>query len=176
MELWAFLIEMCHPQGKPTAVRLLDWQFARPMSPADDFVMYLCSSTEKPLRDQYYDEFLHIYYDSLAAIVRRCGSDPDKLFTFDDFCGTLQTYGDYGVLEAALTVSINVTDDGVKSERDGDVESGQRLEPAEEDGHFVYFTPREEELYKKRLSDVLADARKYKWFSFEETEVAEPRE
>lgn len=154
-------------------MRLLDWQFARPMSPADDFVMYLCSSTEKPLRDQHYDEFLHIYYDSLAAIVRRCGSDPDKLFTFDDFRGTLQTYGDYGVLEAALTVSIMVTDDGVPS-ADGRTKSDERLEPAEEDGHFVYFTPREEELYRKRLGDVLADARRYKWFSFEEANVEEP--
>lgn len=157
-------------QDKPTAVRLLDWQFARPVSPADDFIMYLCSTTEKPLRDQHYDDFLHIYHDSLTEIVRSCGSDPDKLFTFEDFLGTLKTYGNYGVLEAALTISLMVADDVADIDQlsveaqslavgGGDADA--------ETGHFVHFDARTQALYVRRLQDVLEDARNYGWFSFD---------
>lgn len=148
-------------QGKPIEVCILDWQFARPMSPADDFVMYLCSTTEKSLRDKHYDEFLHIYYDSLAEIVRLCNSDPEKLFKFDDFIGTLSKYGDYGVAEAALTISLMYAVD--------EKELASDVQPVE-DGeihHYARMSKDSEELYKQRLEDVLDDARKYGWFSFD---------
>lgn len=154
------------PQDKPVEVCLLDWQFARPLSPADDFIMYLCSSTEKDLRDAHYDEFLHIYHDSLAELVRQCGSDPDKLFTFDDFLGTLAAYGAYGVLEAPLTVSLMVADTAADIDQlAADAKAG--TDAAAETGHFAHLTAQTEEAYKQRLTDVLEDARKYGWFSFD---------
>lgn len=146
---------------------LLDWQFARPLSPADDFVMYLCSTTEKPLRDAHYADFLRIYYDSLAQLVRQCGSDPEQLFTYDDFVGTLPQYGQYGVVEAALTTSIMVADDEQVADIDRMAEQAASAEGAAETGHFVHFNARTEAAYKRRLEDVLDDARRYGWFKFD---------
>lgn len=130
------------------------------MSPADDFVMFLCSTTEKALRDEHYDEFLHIYHDSLSEIVRLCGSDPEKLFRFEDFVGTLSKYGDYGVAEAALTVSLMVAADDEETAAPETQEEG-------ETNHYAGLNKHTEQLYKRRLEDVLDDARKYGWFSFD---------
>lgn len=148
-------------QDKPTKVCLLDWQFSRPASPADDFVMYICSSTEKQLRDEYYKDLLGIYYDSLADIVRRCESDPEKLFTYEDLEAQLAPFGIYGVMEAPLTVSLMVADFSSNADKDTNEENLGNKD--KEEGHMTSFDPRTEDKYKQRLSDVLEDARKYGW-------------
>lgn len=58
-------------QGKPTGIQLFDWQFTRYSTPVVDLVLYLFCSTTKELRDEYYDEFLRIYYDSLSDLLKR---------------------------------------------------------------------------------------------------------
>lgn len=58
-------------QGKPTGIQLFDWQFTRYSTPVIDLVLYLFCSTTKELRDEYYDEFLKIYYDSLSDLLKR---------------------------------------------------------------------------------------------------------
>lgn len=122
--------------------------------------MYLCSSTEKQLRDEYYKDLLGIYYDSLADIVRRCESDPEKLFTYEDLEAQLAPFGVYGVMEAPLTVSLMVADFSSNADKDTKEEE---IEGKDSEGHMTPFNPRTEELYKQRLTDVLADARKYGW-------------
>lgn len=107
--------------------------------------------------------------------MRKCGSDPDRLFSIDDFLGTLPVYGDYGVLEAALTVSLMVADSADSANIDQLAASAEAsTDAAEETGHFVHLNARTQELYKQRLADVLEDARKYEWFSFDvEPEAAD---
>lgn len=160
----------------PTEVCLVDWQFARPMSPADDFVMYMCSTLEKPLRDAHYDELVRVYYDSLAELVRRCGSDPERLFRYEDFVRSLGgggRGGDYGVLEAALTVSIMVADEDNVADIDAMAANAGRAAGEEETGHFVHFNERTEAVYRRRLAETLDDARQRGWFSFDVAEEEE---
>lgn len=129
--------------------------------------MYLSSSTEKSLRDRHYTDFLRIYYDSLSEIVRRCGSDPERLFPYDAFVGSLRSHGLYGILEAPLTVALMVADS--ENVADIDLMAAQAGTVAEEDetGHFVHLNARTEVAYRKRLADVLVDARQYGWISFD---------
>lgn len=57
--------------GKPTEIQLFDWQFSRYASPVVDLVLFLLCSTSKELRDQHYDDFLKIYYESLSDLLAR---------------------------------------------------------------------------------------------------------
>lgn len=57
--------------GRPIAVQLFDLQFTRYSSPIIDLVLYLFCATTKQLRDEHYDEFLKIYYDSLSDLLKR---------------------------------------------------------------------------------------------------------
>lgn len=129
--------------------------------------MYLCSSTEKPLRDRHYANFLHIYHNSLAEIIRRCGSDPDRLFSYEAFIGSLRTYGNFGVLEAPLTVALMVADSDNVADIDQMAAQAGTVAEEEETGHFVHLNARTEVAYRKRLEAVLDDAREYGWFSFD---------
>lgn len=58
-------------RGKAVGIQFLDWQFSRYASPVTELVVYLFCSTTKELRDQHYDEFLKIYYESLSNLLSR---------------------------------------------------------------------------------------------------------
>jgi hypothetical protein len=57
--------------GNPVEVKLLDFQIMRYGSPVLDVVHYIFTSTTKELRDQHYQEFLDVYYDTLSSLIRR---------------------------------------------------------------------------------------------------------
>lgn len=46
--------------------RLIDWQILRYCSPVCDIVHFIFCCTTKNLRDEYYDQFLNSYYESLS--------------------------------------------------------------------------------------------------------------
>lgn len=128
--------------------------------------MFLCSSTEKKLRDEHYHDLLQTYHDSLTEIVQRCNSDPEKLFTFEELEAQLAPFGTYGVMEAPLTVSLMVADSANIANMDTfaeNITTDQASETTSETSHFAHLSPRTEELYKQRLTEVLEDARKYGW-------------
>lgn len=57
--------------GKPIEINLLDWQISHHgKTPIADVVHFIFSSTTKELRDAHYDEFLHIYHNSLSNHIR----------------------------------------------------------------------------------------------------------
>lgn len=57
--------------GKPIEVSLIDWQVARLSSPIIEIAYFMFLSTTKELRDEHYDNFLKVYYDTLSAHIRR---------------------------------------------------------------------------------------------------------
>lgn len=71
-------------------VSFLDWQISRYGSPAFDVLGFIFVSTSKDFRDQHYDEMINIYYDESREMIKRLGSDPDKLFTFADLQNELK--------------------------------------------------------------------------------------
>lgn len=143
---------------------LVDWQFSRPASPVDDLVMFLCSTTEKKLREDHYHDLLKSYHDSLTEIVQRCSSDPEKLFTFEDLESQLSPFGTYGVIEAPLTVSLMVVDSKNFTDMNEFAETAKTGDGnTTESSQVANFNQKTEELYKQRLTDVLEDARKYGW-------------
>lgn len=57
--------------GGVQAIKLIDWQFSRYASPVTDLVLYLLCCSTKELRDQYHDEFLKIYHETLSDMITR---------------------------------------------------------------------------------------------------------
>lgn len=116
------------------------------------------------MRDEHYHDLIKSYHESLAEIVRRCNSDPEKLFTFEDLQSQLAPFGTYGVMEAPLTISLLVADSSDFTDMNAfaeTVKSGE--ENTLEANNVANFTTKTEALYKQRLTDVLEDARKYGW-------------
>lgn len=71
---------------------------------------------------------LRLYHKSLSNTVKLLGSDPDKLFTFDDLQDELKSYGTLAlllapiVIQTALADSSDVSnlDDMLKKKSDGE--------------------------------------------------------
>lgn len=57
--------------GKPIEICFLDWQTVRVASPIIDIIYFVFCCTTKELRDEYYDELLHIYHQSLSSHIER---------------------------------------------------------------------------------------------------------
>lgn len=91
-------------------VRFLDWQINGYASPAIDIIYNIFSSTDKALRDAEYDNLLHLYYDSLANMVELLGSDPKKLFTFNDLNDELKKCGSFAFLIVPMLLQVSFAD------------------------------------------------------------------
>lgn len=129
-------------------------------SPALDLSYYLLSSTDKELRDKHFDDFIQVYYKSVADTIRKCGSDPDKLFTFENLQEHLNKFGKFGVVLAPLLCEIWVADPAnIKDmgEYFNEIHAGQSSEGLSK------FSESSEKAFKKRLDGVFEDATKYGW-------------
>lgn len=90
----------------PRAVCLIDWQIVQFCSPAMDISYFLFSSTDPTLRDEHYDDLLHVYYDNLAETLQRLGSDPEKLFKYSDLMDQLKKYAQYGFIMSPMLIQV----------------------------------------------------------------------
>lgn len=81
---------------------LVDWQCSRYCSPVLDLLYSLIGSTRKEFRDKYWTELLELYYASLSGMVTRFGSDPDKLFTYNNLTDQFKKFGKFGLIYGLL--------------------------------------------------------------------------
>lgn len=96
----------------------------------------------------------------MADIIRRCGSDPEKLFKFSDLQAQLKEFGIYGAVVAPTLLQIMVSDpknivdiEGyIKDVMDGDTKA-----------NIVNFDELSEKVFKQRLCEALDDAALYGW-------------
>lgn len=73
-----------------------------------DVLHNIFSSTDKEYRDKNYEKLLKTYYSSLSETIRKLGSDPEKLFSYDDFQNELRRFGKINLLTAPLVAQIKV--------------------------------------------------------------------
>ncbi|XP_037036812.1 uncharacterized protein LOC119074641 [Bradysia coprophila] len=81
-------------------IRILDWQTVGYTTPAIDVLFSLFISTDKALRDTEYQNLLRLYYQTLSQTVKLLGSNPDKLFTFENLQSELKRVGSFVLLVA----------------------------------------------------------------------------
>lgn len=86
-------------------IQILDFQTICFVSPAHDIFHNIFHSTDKEFRDKEYENVLKLYYEMLAKTVRLLGSDPDKLFTFENLKDELKRFGNYLLIMSPLWIS-----------------------------------------------------------------------
>lgn len=131
-------------------------------SPAADISFFLLSSTDKELRDQYYDQLINIYYDELCKIIQRCGSDPSALFSRNNLNDQLRRFGKEGLTMAPFLTELMVANE---SDMVAVETYAANIEEYGVDGtpHFVTFTAESKPKFIKQLSEIIADCIKYGW-------------
>ncbi|XP_055303848.1 uncharacterized protein LOC129569222 [Sitodiplosis mosellana] len=90
------------------SVCFLDWQFVRFCSPAIDLLYNIFSSTDKEFRDQHYEKLLQTYYASLSKTIQRLGSDPNKLFSYEQLQAQLRKFGEIALLFAPMLMLVKL--------------------------------------------------------------------
>lgn len=134
---------------EPKRVVIIDWQLSQYCSPVTDLTYYLYSCSEQPLRTAHFDDFLHIYHDSLANLLQRLGGSADKQFSFNTLQSQLNRFGIYSMVMAPFLIQV-VT---VKAEDLPDVDS--ITEENCED--FDLMATSKLDVYNERMRDVTRD-------------------
>lgn len=89
----------------------MDWQITRYVSPAVDLLYNIFSSTDKALREKEFDNLIKSYYESFSKTVKLLGSDPEKLFSFNDLQAELKRCGNYALIMAPQVVQYALADE-----------------------------------------------------------------
>ncbi|RZC41079.1 uncharacterized protein BDFB_009194, partial [Asbolus verrucosus] len=93
----------------PKKVALLDWQMSRFTTPITDlsYFLFACISQEDL---ENLNEILRNYYKSFSHHLKRLGSDPDRLYSFDQLLKDWKTYCKYGIMMASVILKIALTE------------------------------------------------------------------
>ncbi|KAL7029770.1 hypothetical protein ACKWTF_006353 [Chironomus riparius] len=154
--------------GTPNAIRLLDFQIIRYSSPVLDLMYYIFGCTVKSLRDKHYQEFMDVYYDTLADFIKRLGSNPDKVFPREAFNEHLKKFGKFGFIMAMMVLPMftanaeDIPDMDAMAEKFQDLkETGEKLDPSE----IVDFSSfKTVDVFNERMRDVIQDMYDFGYF------------
>ena len=69
-------------------------------------LFYLLTSTDKQIRRDHWNALLEVYYDTFARILTKLGSDPQKVFTFEDLQGELKRFGVFAFIATPITLGV----------------------------------------------------------------------
>lgn len=123
-------------------------------SPAVDVLYNIFTSTDKQFRDQHYAKLLDTYYSSLCEMIRKLGSDPQKLYSFSDFQQQLAKLGEYALLYAPIIFSIRLAQ--AKDVENLDVYA-EHLENGDDIDLFREFDEKTQMIYNPLINDAVTD-------------------
>lgn len=148
-----------HLQGTADSIVLIDWQCSSVVSPAIDVGNFLLWCTEKPLRDQHFDDLLHLYHSELSRVITACGSDANALFSYEDLLDQLREFGMNAVSGSPLAVSVLIA---VPAEMKQISDLSDSLDSNDVNQKTIApLTSQNEQKYKSRLLDIINDARRF---------------
>lgn len=73
-----------------------------------DLLYNIFSATDQQFRREHYNKLLKTYHESLSETVRKLGSDPERLFSYDDLQDELRYLGDFALLTGPLIVQLKI--------------------------------------------------------------------
>lgn len=68
------------------------------------------SATDKNLRKNHYNELLQTYYSTLSDTIRKLGSDPNRLYSYEDFQAQLRKFGETAIIFAPILLLVKIVD------------------------------------------------------------------
>lgn len=133
----------------------MDWQISRYGSPVIDLIYYIFSATDKDLRASEYKNLLNLYHSSLSEIVKKLGSDPEKLFSFKDFEAQIKKFGKFPFLMTPILIQVMLA--AAKDINDME-EVRKDMVTADKKITLVSgFDDRTQLAFNKRINDVITD-------------------
>jgi thiamine kinase-like enzyme len=139
-----FMFKSQEQSGKPTSLRILDWQCSGLASPALDlsYFIYTCCDTEK-----YKDvkDLLRVYYDSLNKCLTYLGCDASKIFAYEHLLQHWKMFSLYGLVNSAFILKYSLCDS------DEAPDLAQAAEQGKSFADNIKFTPKNEEVYFERM-------------------------
>lgn len=146
------------------AVCFVDWQLTHYSPPVIDVLYNVFSSTDKPFRDLNYEKLLNTYYSSLSQTIRKLGSDPNKVYTFENFQEQLRKYSDYALLLAPMIITIRLAKAKDVANLDDFAECLERGEDAD----LVHAFDDETQIeFSKQINGLLTDLVEYGYIKCE---------
>ncbi|XP_073833395.1 uncharacterized protein [Musca autumnalis] len=83
-------------EGKPEAIKIIDFQLARCASLAVDISFFIYSCTSHELRENHYEELLRAYHESACDLIKDLGADPESVFSWQSFLDELKEFARFG--------------------------------------------------------------------------------
>lgn len=136
----------------------MDWQLSRFGPPVLDLLYFIFTVTDKEFRQQHYHSRLETYYNSLSQTIMKLGSDPQKLYTFENLQSQLRRFGDYAVLFASMIIQVRVAKIEHFSDLDNFAECIDRDQNVNIIGEFDDKTQAE---YAIQINDLFTDLDNY---------------
>lgn len=97
---------------------------------------------------------LETYYESLSQIIRRLGSDPEKIFSFKDLQSELRIYGEYAIICAPMILQFRLSSS--EDVCDLDVYS-DAVENGIDAIMFKAFDEKKQQLFVKLVNEIFND-------------------
>lgn len=135
-------------------INFVDWQLAHYCSPAVDVLYNIFTSTDKQFRDQHYATLLDTYYSSLCEMIRKLGSDPMKLYTFQDFQLQLAKCGEFALLYAPIIFSFRMAQAKDVANLD---EYAEHLDNGNDADLLCQFDENTQKIYSRLINDAVID-------------------
>lgn len=132
----------------------MDWQLAHYSPAAVDILYNIFTSTDKKFRDQHYTTLLDTYYASLCEMIRKLGSDPNELYTFDTFQLQLAQFSEFALLYAPIIFSIRVAQEKDIANLD---EYAEHLENGKDVDLLYQFDEKTQMIYSQLINDAVTD-------------------
>lgn len=123
-----------------------------------DLLYNIFSGTDKELRDEHFDTLLKTYHSSLRKTIQMLGSDPDKLYTFENFQMEMKKFGKFALLTGPMIIQIRVAN--AKDIRDLD-DYSERVEKGEKSDLLNDYDEETQIAYSKQINDLVEDLFKY---------------
>lgn len=147
----------------PSAISVIDWQIIRYSSPVLDLLYYMFSATDKELRDKEYHNLLHIYHSALTDIVKKLGSNPEKLFSYDDLQAQMKKFGKFSMLMTPVLIQVMMANAEDISNMD---DLSQEMDKKGENVGIVkaFTCEKTKKAYQKRIRETITDVLKYELY------------
>uniref|UniRef100_A0A336KVV2 CSON000421 protein n=1 Tax=Culicoides sonorensis TaxID=179676 RepID=A0A336KVV2_CULSO len=107
-DFWTNNILYKYEDQKPIEAYLLDFQIVRYATPITDLCYFIFTCTSAEFRKKYLEDLLKVYHKVLSTLLKKLGSDPEKVFPEKVFREDFKRFGKFGLLMAIMLLPIFV--------------------------------------------------------------------
>lgn len=123
-----------------------------------DVLYHIFTGTDDRFREQHNEKLLKTYYSSLSDTIRSLGSDPDELYTYENFQDQMHKFGQFALILGPMIMVLLVA--GAKHIRDLD-EWVEQLDQGEDADLLETFDEETQQKYSYLINGMVTDLVNY---------------